>query len=312
MKWDDRIGRRLRLKDFHTLQTVAEVGSMAKASERLALSQPAISKAISDLEHTLGAPLLDRSSRGVELTESGRLLIEHARVIFDEIRQGVSGIENLSDPTRGEIRIGTTEPVMGIASEIICQLSQKYPRISYSVIVSDTDSLVRDLRERALDLLLTRWAPEVVADDLAAQTLFRSSFAVMAERRHPLLRRKKLSLGQLMGERWTFSPPDTFAGRVMVDLFRRRKLPLPPTVVTSNSVFMRLSLVASGRFLTILPSQLLRYRLNTTWLRALDIDLGDSSQPIASIALKGRRSSGAVMLFKKVSLEVCNTVAGSR
>jgi PAS domain S-box-containing protein len=73
MRWDDRIGRRLRLKDLHTLQTVAEAGSMAKASERLALSQPAISKAVSDMEHTLGAPLLDRSSRGVELTECGRL-----------------------------------------------------------------------------------------------------------------------------------------------------------------------------------------------------------------------------------------------
>src|SRR5687767_14431484 len=110
MQWDDRIGRRLRLKDLHTLQTVAEIGSMAKASERLALSQPAISKAISDMEHTLGAPLLDRSSRGVELTESGRLLVERGRVIFDEVRQGVRDIEHLSDPTRGEVRIGTSEP----------------------------------------------------------------------------------------------------------------------------------------------------------------------------------------------------------
>ena len=80
MLWDDRIGRRLRLKDLHTLQTVAEVGSMAKASELLALSQPAISKAIADMEHTLGAPLLDRTSRGVELTDCGRALVERARV----------------------------------------------------------------------------------------------------------------------------------------------------------------------------------------------------------------------------------------
>jgi DNA-binding transcriptional LysR family regulator len=78
MKWDDRIGRRLRLKDLHTLQTVAEVGSMAKASERLALSQPAISKAISDMERTFGAPLMNRTSRGVELTQCGHLLVERA------------------------------------------------------------------------------------------------------------------------------------------------------------------------------------------------------------------------------------------
>jgi DNA-binding transcriptional LysR family regulator len=64
MDWQNRIGRRLRLKDLHTLQTVAEVGSTAKVSQHLGLLQPAISKAVSDMEHTLGAPLLDRSARG--------------------------------------------------------------------------------------------------------------------------------------------------------------------------------------------------------------------------------------------------------
>jgi molybdenum-dependent DNA-binding transcriptional regulator ModE len=75
MQWDDRVGRRLRLKDLHTLQTVAAVGSMAKASERLALSQPAISKAISDMEQTLGAPLFDRSSnaQGSSSTKSDKV-----------------------------------------------------------------------------------------------------------------------------------------------------------------------------------------------------------------------------------------------
>jgi DNA-binding transcriptional LysR family regulator len=310
MKWDDRIGRRLRLKDFHTLQTVAEAGSMAKASERLALSQPAISKAISDMERVLGAPLLERSSRGVALTACGRLVIEHSRVIFDEIRQSVSGIEHLSDPASGLIRIGTTEPVMGVVAEIINEVSRKYPRISYEVTVGETDALVRELRERAFDVVLTRWAPASAADDLAVQVLFKSPFVAMVERHHPLLRRKTLNLGDLLEEQWTFSPPDTFAGRIMVDLFRRRKLPFPTTVVTSNSVFMRLSLVASGRFLTVLPAQVLRYRSNSTWLRALDIDLGDSSQPTASITSKKRRSGGALVLFRQISLEVCKAMVG--
>ncbi len=147
MQWDDRIGRRLRLKDLHTLQTVAAVGSMAKASERLALSQPAISKAISDMEQTLGAPLFDRSSVGVELTECGRMLVARTRVIFDEVRQGALDIEHLSDPTRGEVRIGTIEPLTGVVSEIISRLARNYPRISYHVTVSDADTLERELRE---------------------------------------------------------------------------------------------------------------------------------------------------------------------
>ena len=309
MKWDDRIGRRLRLKDLHTLQTVADVGSMAKASKRLALSQPAISKAISDMEHVLRAPLLERSSRGVELTECGRLLVERTRVVFDEITQGVSDIDRISDPARGNVKIGTTEPVAGIVSEIISRLASQHPGLTFDVLISDLDTLIAELRERTRDVVVTRWASSTIADDLAVQTLFKSSLAVMAAHGHPLLRRKKLNLSDLMSERWTLSPPDSFLGRVVVDLFRRRKLPLPPTVVTTISIHMRLDLLANGSFLTVLPAQMLRYRSNRTWLRALDVDLHDSSQSVAFVTLKRRRASGAVKLFEHASLEVCKTMS---
>ena len=310
MEWDDRIGRRLRLKDLHTLQTVAELGSMAKASERLALSQPAISKAVSDMEHTLGASLLERSSRGVELTQSGRLLVERARIIFDEVRQGVSDIENLADPARGTIRIGTTEPATGVVSTIIGRLAAKYPRLSYEVIISDLDTLINELRERKHDLLVSRWDTLRMANDLKAQLLFKSPLAVMAGRGHPFLLRKKLGLADLMEERWTLSPPDSFLGRTVADLFRRRKLPLPPAIVTAISIHMRLDLLASGNFLTVLPAQMLQHPSNKAWLRALDIDLSDSFQPVALVTMKKRRSGGAVRFFEQASLDASKMMAG--
>src|SRR6476659_8600019 len=224
MQWGDRIGRRLRLKDLHTLQTVAEVGSMAKASKHLALSQPAISKAISDMERMLGAPLMDRSSHGIELTESGRLLVERCRIIFDEVKQGIREIEHLSDPTRGHVRIGTIGPATAAVSEIICQLARRYPRITYDVTVGDPDTLERELRARAIDVLLTRWNSRSGADDLAAEVLYKSTLAVMADKSHPMVTRKRLALADLMQEQWTLSPPDSYLGRIGVDLFRRRKL----------------------------------------------------------------------------------------
>lgn len=306
MDWDDRIGRRLRLKDLHTLQTIAEVGSMAKASTKLALSQPAISKAIADMEHTLGAPLLDRSSRGVQLTDCGRLLVERGRIIFDELRQGVVEIERLSDPTRGEARIGTTEPISIFVSQAIARLSRRHPAITYCVEISDTTTLLRELRERNLDVVVTRWVSTAVADDLSAKVLYKSTLGVMADRRHPLVQRRNLALEDLMEERWTLSPADSFLGRLVVDVFRRRKLELPPAVVTTISIHMRLNLLASGRFLTMLPLGMERYRANSAWLRALDVDLGDSTGPIATLTIKNRRASGATRLF----MTACNeTVA---
>jgi len=299
MLWDDRVGRRLRLKDLHTLQTVADAGSMARASRQLALSQPAISKAIADMEHAVGAPLLDRSAHGVELTASGRLLIARSRIIFDELREGIKDIERVSDPTQGEIRIGTTEPITGFLTEVIGQMSKAYPRITYQVFVSDTTTLVRDLRERALDIVITRWTAEAVADDLAAEVLLKAPLAVLADRSHPLLKRKKLLLADTMDETWTLSPPDSFLGRVVVDVFRRRKLSLPSAVVTTLSVHMRLNLLASGRFLTMLPARMVRQRANRAWLRALDIDLPESAGPIASITVKKRSIGGALKLFQQ-------------
>lgn len=299
MLWEDRIGRRLRLKDLHTLQTIAEVGSMAKASSRLGLSQPAISKAVADMEHALGAPLLDRLAHGVELTDCGHLLLQRTRIVFDELRLGVREIEDRSDPTRGEVRIGTTEPITGFVAEVISRMAKPYPRISYQVAVSDTTTLVRELRERALDVIVTRWTADAVADDLAADVLFMAPLAVVADRRHPLVNRKKLALADTMDETWTLSPPDSFLGRVVGEVFGRRELPLPAALVTTLSIHMRLSLLAGGRFLTMLPARMIQQRANRAWLRALNIDLPDSAGPIATITVKSRSAGGALKLFQK-------------
>ncbi len=74
MKWTDRIGRRVKLRDLHIALAVAESGSMTRAAEELAVSYPVVSKTISELEHTLGVKLFDRSISGVEPTHSDWLV----------------------------------------------------------------------------------------------------------------------------------------------------------------------------------------------------------------------------------------------
>src|SRR5262245_14632255 len=99
-----RVRRRLKLRQLEILLAVADTGSMAKAATRLAVTQPAISRAIADAEHTLGVPLFERSTQGVEPTQYGRALLKRGVAAFDEIDQGVRDIEYLADPGAGEIR----------------------------------------------------------------------------------------------------------------------------------------------------------------------------------------------------------------
>src|SRR6516164_9218697 len=89
----ERIERRLKLHDLRVLMSVVEGGSMSKAAESLATSQPAVSRAIADLEYSLGVRLLDRGPRGVVPTPYGDALINRGIAIFDELKQGVQDIE---------------------------------------------------------------------------------------------------------------------------------------------------------------------------------------------------------------------------
>src|SRR5215208_7918432 len=89
MHWADRVGRRLKLRDLHILLAVAKAGGMGKAATDLAISQPSVSKAIAEVEHTIGLRLLDRGAQGIEPTIYGRALLRCGTAVFDELRQGV-------------------------------------------------------------------------------------------------------------------------------------------------------------------------------------------------------------------------------
>src|SRR5262245_30189827 len=157
MPWDERIGRRIKLRDLHILLAVVQAGSMAKASARLGVSQPAVSKAIAEMEHALGVPVLDRSPQGVEPTAYGLALVKRSAAVFDELRQGVKEIEFIADPTVGEVRIGSTEPLgEGLVTAAIDRLSRKYPRISFEVVQDDPVTLIRELEHRNVALVLAR------------------------------------------------------------------------------------------------------------------------------------------------------------
>ena len=89
---DDMLMRRLKLRELRILLAVTQAGSMAKAAKQLAISQPAVSRAISDMERTLEVPLFDRSAKGIEPTTYGRALLKRGVAIFDELKQGVQDI----------------------------------------------------------------------------------------------------------------------------------------------------------------------------------------------------------------------------
>src|SRR5882757_610769 len=150
MRWEDRIGRRMKLRDVNIFFAVVQWRSMAKAAATLAISQPVVSKAIADLEHTLGVRLLDRDRRGIEPTPYGLALLNRGLAAFDELRQCVKEIEFLADPTAGEVRVGGTPPILeGLLPAVISRVHRRHPRLIIRVTQALTGAaLYESLRAR--------------------------------------------------------------------------------------------------------------------------------------------------------------------
>src|SRR5918997_4562060 len=99
MPWDERILRRLRLKDIQTLLAVVDTGNIGKAAGRLNYSQPAVSKALASLERTVGKRLLERSRKGVELTAYGEALLRCGTEVVNDLKKGIEELDFIADPT---------------------------------------------------------------------------------------------------------------------------------------------------------------------------------------------------------------------
>jgi DNA-binding transcriptional LysR family regulator len=294
---DGRIGGRLKLRSLHILQAVVQAGSMAKAAAILGRTQSAISKSIAEMERTLGVTLLERASTGVAPTAYARILLKRGGAIFDELRQGLREIESLADPASGEVRVGCTEPMTSIVADVIRRLSRQFPRMVFHVSVNETTTLFHELRERELDLAVTRMMKDGTETDLKAQVLFHDPLAVVAGKRNPWLRRRNVELVDLLDEPWVLPTRDSFLARFIVEAFGMRGLDLPRSPVITASVQMRTSLLATGRFLTVLPSAMLGFAAFRGSLAALPIDLPETRRPVGIVTLRNRDVSSTAKLF---------------
>jgi molybdate transport repressor ModE-like protein len=312
MRWDERVGRRIKLRDLHLLEAAARTGSLAKAAKSLGMSQPAVSYAIAEMERSLAVPLLDRTSQGVVPTAFGHALLKRSAVVFNEIRHGLSEIESLADPTRGELRLGTPQPMLPVMSAIIDRVSSQYPNITFHLTVESTHILLRDLRERAVELVISRMLAPSVDDDLLIDILFKDELAVIAGKNNPWTKRKVVRLEQLMKERWVLPPTDGWLHPLMQKAFGGKGLEVPRATVSTLSTYAVSMLVAQGPFLTVHPETMLHVAGENRLLRALPVALPETRTPVGLISMKHHTLSPTAQVFVEAARQAVKELIGAQ
>ena len=290
---------------------VAQAGTMGKAAQLLNTTQPNISRSIADLERALGVRLLDRGRHGIEPTESGRALLTCGVAVFDDLRQGIKRIEFLADPTAGEVRIGCS-PFLAASfvPAVIDQLSRRCPRIVFHLVATPTGhTLHRELSERNVDLLITRKFDPIADEQMEFESLFNEPYVVAAGAQSPWVRRRRIELAELIHEPWTLPLPGSMTGSVAAEAFRARGLDYPPTTVATDNAQARISLVAAGRFLTMLQASILRFSSQQPEIKVLPVRPAIADIPVGVVTLKNRTISPVAQLFIDTACEVAKHLA---
>jgi DNA-binding transcriptional LysR family regulator len=308
---EERVMRRLKLRELRILTTVAQAGSMGKAAALLALSQPAVSKAIAEMEYTLGVALLDRTPQGVEPTLYGRALLKWSAAVFDDLSQGVREIESLADPAAGEVRVGSHEVMSaGLLPAVIDRLSRQYPRLVFTVKQAATiPSLYDDLRERRVDLIFGRMMAPVEHEDLNAEVLFKDPLIIVAGSRSKWLRRRAIDPAELIDEPWCLVPDDLPISPFVAEAFRSLGVKPPRVSVRSNSPHLFYAMVRTGRFLAVASTSTVQLSGRRLGLRPLPIKFAIQPGPIGIVTLRNRTISPVAQRFIDCAREFVKSLA---
>ena len=305
MQLRDRIGCRMKLHDLHVLLTVVQAGSMSKAAALLNTGQPAISRSIAELERALGVRLLDRDRQGVKPTDYGRALLEGGTAAFDDLRQTVKNIGFLADPTVGEVRVGCNPFLASsFVSAVVDRLSLRYPRMVFRLVTAYVETLHRELTERNVDLLITRRSGPVVDQRLDFTFLFDESYSVAVGVQNPLARRRRIELAELVNEPWVLPPPESTLGSVAMQAFRACELDYPRTTVIAEPADVRISLLATGRFISIFTDSMLQFSAGHPELKVLPVRQSLGHVPVGAVTLQNRTPSPLAQLFIDTSREI--------
>ncbi len=257
-----------RLKHF---LAVYDLRSIGQAAQKVFLTQPALSKSIRQMEEDLEVKLFERTPLGVVPTVYADALSLHARAIRAEMRHAETEISNLRGAVKGQITVGIGPSIAAHLMPLaVGQLRKSKPGITVTVIEGLVDTILPALRRGEIDLAVGGW-PRPADSDISATTLVKDKVCVVAGPRHPLSRKRKVELSELLEFPWVL-PPETQRWRqVLEEIFMAGGLPAPQPSVTSNSANFIRSMLLDNQSLSYLPLQSLAARPRSVPLERLPV-----------------------------------------
>jgi LysR family hca operon transcriptional activator len=247
-------GSGMELRHLRYFIAVAEEGSLTVAAEqRLHTAQPSLSRQIRDLEYEVGVQLLVRSARGVELTQSGRAFLDHARLALVQVDAAVETARRVAKPAKPTFALGfLTGQEMDWLPVAMRILRDELPNIEVSVSSQYSPDLAHGLLRGKLDLAFMR--PEAQMPDLEYRVVVKERLIVAMPSDHRLASQDTIASQDIMGETFIGMSNTAPALRALIEEYLERTgVDLRPEHRVDN-LAMAMSLIASTKGVALLPT----------------------------------------------------------
>lgn len=277
---------------FHA---VSEEGSISAGADRLAISQPAVSKQLGELERMLDVRLFDRLPRGVRLTEAGALLADYARRLFSLAAEAERALNDLRGLERGQLAIGASTTIGSYwLPDILTSFHRAYPGIEINLEIANTEVIQHHLLAGTLEVGLTEGFVE--NDELEAEVFHVDELVGIAPLGHPLARERSVSLKRFCQEPFLVREKGSGTRSVIERELARKGVKVQPAMALGGTEAIKQA-VAAGAGVALVSRLAVGSECEVR--RFTVVVLSDLSlrRPLHRIQQRGRHPSHALRAF---------------
>lgn len=294
---------RLRIRHLELFRHVCDLKTLRKAADASAMTQPAATKLIQELEDMLGKPLFVRDRRGMTPTLYGQAVLHHANILLADVGNLQQEVDRLAQGVTGLIRLGVVPSLSPqLLTSVVARTLKIAPGIRFTLRETTTSQLLRELAANEIDLAFARLLDADALRGLSILDIYAESFAVVCSAGHDLAKKRRVTWKDLARAQWLLPTEATPLRELIDDLFRREKVLAPPATVEHGSFEKIQYLIAGTSLVGLLPISMAAAAQKRGALRVVGPSLNDFG-PISLVRREAVEAPPVVRLFTEVVRE---------
>lgn len=299
----------LTLRQLEVFDSVARHTSHSRAAEQLHLTQPAVSMQIKQLEEAIGLPLFRATGKKIYLTEAGTEFLHYCRSILNQLKEAENVLTEMKGVGRGKLAISVASTASYFATQLLAEFCKRYPKVSVSLNVTNRETLLKQLAENEMDMVIMGQPPEGL--DLEAASFMENPLVVIAAAHHPLANVSQIPLARLQEETFLVREQGSGTRSAMERFFTKQGIKLNTgTELSTNEAIKQAVQAEMG--LGILSLHTVSLELEAKRLAVLDVQ----SLPILRhwyvVHRKEKRLTATAKMFKTFLLKEGAQIAADK